>query len=64
MNDNGVSDQTDIAPFGPVVYEISSRINLSGSERPHLHFVEDGEDEDKNGGSRGGICNGKGWPQD
>ena len=41
VNDNGVSVKTDIAQFGSLVYEISTRINLSDPRQPRLHFVED-----------------------
>lgn len=41
VNDNGVSVNTDIAQFGSLVYEISTRINLSDPRQPRFNFVED-----------------------
>jgi len=72
VNDNRTSVQTDIAQFGSVVYEISTRTNLSDPRGPRLHFVEDDEDDDihkdsedsKDTGGGGNVeYNAKGWPQ-
>jgi len=53
VNDNGASVKTDIAQFGLVVYEISTRINLSDPRRPRFDFVED-EIKDMNHGDESG----------
>ncbi|KAK0111517.1 hypothetical protein ONS95_001871 [Cadophora gregata] len=57
VNDNGASVKTDIAQFGSVVYEISTRINLCDPKQPRIDFVEDEikiTNDDDESGSDGG----------